>query len=238
MGFGKLFIGCFIAYIARIGLGDYGSAAILTGYVVMLWGLVLLREYQKAFLYPLLTAPAVILVSIANVCRMLDGMFLWNIFPSALEMPLELIGYGLECLYLVLLLLAVRKLAQEVDLPKLSGGAVRNLCIVVGYYVYQYAVLILSINKVETDARFLTQLSLALHLVCALFNLWLLFGCYRQICPEGEEDMAPKPSRFAFVNRMRAKQEERERKAQEETEAYLRERRERKKNGNQRKKRK
>ena len=39
MGFGKLFIGCFIAYIARIGLGDYGSAAILTGYVVMLWGL-------------------------------------------------------------------------------------------------------------------------------------------------------------------------------------------------------
>ena len=90
----------------------------------------------------------------------------------------------------------------------------------------------------EGFTHFLTQLSLALHLVCALFNLWLLFGCYRQICPEGEEDMAPKPSRFAFVNRMRAKQEERERKAQEETEAYLRERRERKRNGNQRKKRK
>lgn len=238
MGFGKLFIGCFIAYVARIGLGNYGAAAILTGYIVMLWGIRTLTEYEKTFRIPLFVAPAVVLISLLHLFSVFDEMFLWELYPSFLTVPLELCGYALECAYLLSLLLAVRRLARDVGLEKLSASAIRAVFFVCLYYLYQYVVVILSYANLVADAVFLTQLSLALHLVCAVLLLLLFFGCYRQICPEGEEDMTPKPSRFAFINRMREKQEEKERLAQEKTETYLHERRERKKDGNMRKKRK
>ena len=41
------------------------------------------------------------------------------------------------------------------------------------------------------------------------------------ICPEGEEDMHRKPSRFEFINKMRQKQDEREQAAIDSTKAYL-----------------
>ena len=41
------------------------------------------------------------------------------------------------------------------------------------------------------------------------------------ICPEGEEEMKRKPSRFEFVNKMRQAQDEREQAAIESTKAYL-----------------
>ena len=48
-------------------------------------------------------------------------------------------------------------------------------------------------------------------LVGYLLVSMLLFRCYQHICPEGEEYGKPrKPSRFAFVNRMRAKADARD----------------------------
>ena len=41
------------------------------------------------------------------------------------------------------------------------------------------------------------------------------------ICPEGEEDMPRKPSRFAFINKLREKQDEKDEKAIQRTKEYV-----------------
>jgi len=64
-----------------------------------------------------------------------------------------------------------------------------------------------------------------LQLIWTVADLILIFRCYMWICLEGDEDMAQKPSRFAFVNRFREKFERHNQKAAAEAEAYAAERR-------------
>ena len=51
--------------------------------------------------------------------------------------------------------------------------------------------------------------ALILSLATAILNSIMLFSCYGKICDENDVDMPQKPSRFAFVNRMRAERDER-----------------------------
>ena len=64
-------------------------------------------------------------------------------------------------------------------------------------------------------------LLMILQVIYAVFNAFLILKCYAMICPEGEEDMHRKPSRFEFVNKMREKQDEREQRAIESTKEYF-----------------
>ena len=59
-----------------------------------------------------------------------------------------------------------------------------------------------------------------LQLIYSAINALLIFKCYAMICPEGDEEMPRKPSRFAFINKIRAEREAREQKAIEETKHY------------------
>ena len=68
-----------------------------------------------------------------------------------------------------------------------------------------------------------------------VLNVFLLHSCYQAICPAGEENgKAAKPSRFAFVNRLNQKFDEKSAKALQENLDYRAEkqkrREERKKN--------
>ena len=49
--------------------------------------------------------------------------------------------------------------------------------------------------------------------------------CYTRICDEGDVEMNRKPSRFAFINKMRAELDKREEKALESQEQYIEEKR-------------
>ena len=75
-------------------------------------------------------------------------------------------------------------------------------------------------RKVLLKLFFMTLLMI-MQVIYAFFNVLLIFKCYAMICPEGEEDMQRKPSRFEFVNKMRKKQDEREQKAIESTKEYF-----------------
>jgi Na+-transporting methylmalonyl-CoA/oxaloacetate decarboxylase gamma subunit len=63
--------------------------------------------------------------------------------------------------------------------------------------------------------QLLSLIAFLLQFVWAIFQLVNLFTCYMYICPEGDEDMERKPSKFAFVNEMREKMDERDRLARE-----------------------
>ena len=64
-------------------------------------------------------------------------------------------------------------------------------------------------------------LLLIFQLIYTVLNSFLIFKCYAMICPEGEEDMHRKPSRFEFVNKLREKQDEREQRAIESTKQFF-----------------
>ena len=84
-----------------------------------------------------------------------------------------------------------------------------------------------SIANVENQmpTKFLILFTLAAYII----NLLLLYSCYNNICPAGEEmGREQKPSRFEFVNRMRAKVQEKEERAVRESLEYIQQRQERK----------
>ena len=89
-------------------------------------------------------------------------------------------------------------------------------------------VLALALELAGVGLQLLSLIAFFLQFVWAIFNLVNLFGCYMYICPEGDEDMERKPSRFGFVNDIRDKMDERDRQARER-EAAARERKNNKK---------
>ncbi len=220
MGFGLLLIGYIFAYVLTIGLGNYLFAGMLIGGFIMFLGLCELRKYCPSFLYAI----------IANV------LFLFCSFYESLSWAEPLLGLplGLSSLssffnwaellislaFNIALLYSIADLSIMVDYPDTRHKAYRNMIFVGVFNIMQLLMLIPnSIFKLEEG--FFMVLLMILQIIYTVFNAILIFKCYAMICPEGEEDMKRKPSRFAFINKMREKQDEREQQAIENTKAYI-----------------
>ncbi len=220
MGFGLLLIGYIFAYVLTIGLGNYLFAGMLIGGFIMFLGLCELRKYCPSFLYAI----------IANV------LFLFCSFYESLSWAEPLLGLplGLSSLssffnwaellislaFNIALLYSIADLSIMVDYPDTRHKSYRNMIFVGVFNIMQLLMLIPnSIFKLEEG--FFMVLLMILQIIYTVFNAILIFKCYAMICPEGEEDMKRKPSRFAFINKMREKQDEREQQAIENTKAYI-----------------
>jgi hypothetical protein len=80
-----------------------------------------------------------------------------------------------------------------------------------------------------------TKFLILFTLLAYIINLILLYSCYNNICPAGEEmGKEQKPSRFKFVNKMRAKVQEKQERAVRESLDYIKEKQERKERKKQR----
>jgi hypothetical protein len=124
------------------------------------------------------------------------------------------------------LLRELRGFALELELPAIVKKADWGLWLV-GVQASTYIVA-LALEIAGFGLQLLSLIAFVLQFVWAIFNLINLFGCYMYICPEGDEDMERRPSRFGFVNDMRQKMDERDKQARER-EADLRERKKKKK---------
>ena len=91
----------------------------------------------------------------------------------------------------------------------------------VGFYNLFQIIMLIPNTVFQNDKAFFMTLLMIFQIIYAVFNMLLIFKCYAMICPEGEEDMKRKPSRFEFINKMREKQDEREQRAIDSTKAYL-----------------
>ena len=98
------------------------------------------------------------------------------------------------------MLYGIRVLALEVGLGKLSSHAMYNT-LAVGVW----GVLFLLCNMPAIGESLLPYLSVSMalfNLVYLISNIVLLVRCSKNICAEGDEEVAPKPSRFAWLNRI------------------------------------
>lgn len=236
MGFGLLFLGYMFSYIIRIGLGNYAFAAMLVGCFLMYLGLSELRKYCPTFLYAFILDIALVLCAFFESVRGLDEIFMlsWGINGSTLASVFEWVGVFLDLLFNAAIIYGIIDMAKRVDFPDIKSKAVRNSVFVGIFYVYQFLIM-LPIEAIEREKSFLMTLLVLFSVVYTVLNAALIFRCYALICPEDDVEMKRKPSRFAFINKLNEKTDEREARATESAIKYYEEKLKQKKEKRERK---
>ena len=223
MGFGVLFCGYLITYL--LSLNPYAALTRLIGYGVLFVGLSKLARHNRWFGCSRLAVIPLGLLALADT--VLD---LLTRFGALAEMPVTEYLQGVMTLFALLfhvcLMLAIHTIAADTELPRLGRSARTGLGLTVAYGVLS-GLWALPVDLGQSYTLTLSAMLFFLQLIWTVFNLVLIFRCYMWICLEGDEEMEQKPSRFAFVNRMREKQAARNQKAYDEAVAYAEEKRRR-----------
>ena len=218
MGFGLLLIG----YVLAVLLGYYVGPAILLGGLIMMFGLLELRKYCPTFLYAIIADGLLLICSVFETVSWIRATFGFSIWGevAALETASGIASFVTFFLYNIVLLYGIADLSRRVEYPETRYKAFRNMVYVLMFNFFQ--ILLFIPNTIfAKDSGFFNTLLMIVHLIVSVVNIFLILKCYAMICPEGEEEMKRKPSRFEFVNKMRQKQDEREQAAIESTKAYL-----------------
>lgn len=218
MGFGPLLVG----YIFAVVLGYYVAPTILIGSLFMYFGLCELRKYCPTFLYAIIADVLLFVYSFFESARWIEQTFAIKILYGADWVPYAL-NWAAVIIFFVFnisLLYGIADLSRRVDFPETKYKAYRNMVYVVAFNMFQ-ALLFIPNTIFQKDGGFFGVLLLIMQLIYSLANTFLILKCYAMICPEGEEDMKRKPSKFEFVNKMREKRDAREQEAIESTKEYF-----------------
>ena len=204
MGFGYLLLGYLVTYVIYITASSVGvgSLALLAGSALMFWAFCSLRRFNTSFdAAKWLTLPIFAL----GLCRLWQDVagawFSWEgAVADVMTTVVTWTSYATTLLFHFAMLYAIRVLALEVGLNKLSSHAMYNT-LAVGIW----GALFLLCNMPTIGETLLPYLSISMglfNLVYLISNIALLLRCAKNICAEGDEEVAPKPSRFAWINRL------------------------------------
>lgn len=215
MGFGLLFIGCFFSLIGLI------SIVRVAGFAVVIFASKKLKQYNSSFSLLGIAGVVMTIISLASAAADLVS---WTIGEGYIGTGFVSVLGHIESiassLFALVLLWAIKNIATDTDERKIRVAAVRNAAFVI-IYLGVYAVSILPFGF----AKYFSMPALIIWLVWVILTLVLVFSCYAGICDESDVDMARKPSRFAFINELRAKNDEREREKEERRAERVRQRR-------------
>ena len=222
MGFGPLLVGYFSQYVISSFMGPYSFAGMLIGFSLMLWALWELKEYCPTFVFSLGTAVLLMICAIYETIAYFDTAFYLNIGIANQNVlfVFDCIEFGLNLVFNLTLLYGIADLSKRVDYLKTRDMAFSNMICVVAFNIFQLVIWIPGIIP-DSEKGFFQVLLIFAQLLYTILNSVLIFRCYAMICPEGEEDMPRKPSRFAFINKIRAKQDEKDEKAIQRTKEYV-----------------
>ena len=220
MGFGIMVFGYFITYI--MALNTYGVYFRFAGYLMMAYSAKKLSEYESSFVWSEYTSLALSLMSAARIFADFT-----QLLPVRLIDALAYADAALVLVYHVLLLLAIRAIAKDTESDKIKANSIRNLFFIGVYYLlYLFAILPTPLKASYEENMGLPIL--LLNLAWIILDLILLISCYSQICDENDVDMQRKPSRFEFVNKIRAELDAKQLRARESSLQYKKEKAERK----------
>lgn len=230
MGFGILFLAYFLAFFVPL------SYLHVIGYAGVAWALLKLRDYRPAFIkavWWLIPLGAFCLYHVLG--SVLDLLPYLGVAAPAVpfvnttvKAVVSMLESALTLVFHFVFLRTLRGFAAELELPAIAKRADWGLWLV-GVQASTYIVA-LALELAGYGLQLLSMIAFLLQFVWAIFNLINLFTCYMYICPEGDEDMERKPSRFGFVNDIRDKMDERDRMAREREAAAAEQRRNKKKN--------
>ena len=201
MGFGWLFIGYFTATVMTMTSVSFFARPV--GYILMLYALHKLKDYHRDFWLALGGGVGMLALSLV---LMADKLFAF--LPMATFCALGYVEMIASFVFHALLLWGIRAIAKQTEVEKISFAATRNF-VFFAVYNLLYFIGKIPFDNAEQYAKLMSIPVLLLYVACLILNLILIFSCYATICDESDEDMAIKPSRFAFVNEMRAQAEQR-----------------------------
>jgi hypothetical protein len=219
MGFGLLLMGYFLGMVMSLNI--FGAFFRLAGFALAAYAARKLSDYHKGFSFLTLASMLSVGVSVLGAISSLSAFLYDNMIISekligdGLATAFGYARYGAELVFTVALCVAISLIAKETGEIKLRYVAIRNLALYCVYFVLQiicwlpheYVGTLLQITALPAVAQ-LAGFALI------LLNLLMIFSCYRRICDESDVDMPQKPSRFEFVNQMRAEREEKEKARQ------------------------
>jgi hypothetical protein len=237
MGFGLLLIGYMFAFVARIGLGEYIFAGMLLGGFFMYLGLSELKKYSPAFIYSFICSIFIILSSFLGVAIWVDTAFGLGLGMSSTTISViyEWSKFLIGLAFNVFMLYGIIDISNRVDYPDTKLAAQRNFVFVAVFNLCQL-LLLFPISFIQNDLSFFNTLLIVIQLIYSIANALLIFKCYAMICQQGQEDMPRKPSKFAFVNKIRAIRDAKEEKAIEDMKVYYEEKLKRKNSKKKKKK--
>jgi hypothetical protein len=204
------------------GAGEYSFAAYIIGGTVSMVAAGKLYEYKHRFALCIGTSVAYMVLGAYDAVGCLDTMLLWELplFGEAVSEVVDVVRFALELAHTLCLLWAVMDLSAAAGVEKVHGGAVRN-AVLTGLWAVGQLVLVLFPAVAAFENQTITKILLLYQILLYLLNAWLLFRAYQLICPEGEENGRDrKPSRFAFVNTVRNKLDEKTERAVQESMEY------------------
>ena len=194
MGFGWLLIGYFFANI--MSLYSPLSVAMLVGYPMMIYGLWRLAPYHRyfrfSFYYSFLSLPFALYFSAYGLAQLFPAMGDAALFAGALYTTMEWCYFVFSLGFQALLLLSIAGLSGELQLRSVQSSAWRNL-IMVGLYYLIDGFARLPIPWIAENKNLFSLSLILLRLCYIFFNIYLIFQCYRHICPEEDRDM-PDPT--------------------------------------------
>ncbi len=220
MGFGLLFIGYLLAFF--LALTKFGFAIRLLGYAIIAWSLIKLRDYEPKFTYPQGLSFLLVIIGVFNF--LLEGAAELAIalpeWMSASDSVVDWAEFIVDIALNITLLWVIAEFAHRLDLRKQRVAALRNMIFVGAYFILYF----LGSGPMAGNERFQSVFALPM-LIIQLFwiflNLALIFSCYMYICPEGDEDMPRRRSRFKFINKIKEESDRRVEMAKRETEKYI-----------------
>lgn len=186
MGFGWLMVGYFFASV--VSLYSPLAMAMLVGYPLMIVGLRLLAPYHKylklAFFSSFLSLPFALYFGLDAFAKV--GM-IPSFLPASIFATVEWVYFIFYFLFGALILYALSALCGELALVRWQSTALRNLLVLAFTFVLDL-IARLPFGFIQSVSAYVGLLVLLLRLIIVFLNLYLFFGCYRYICPEGAEE--------------------------------------------------
>ena len=181
MGFGWFLVGYF--FVSVMSIYSPLSFAMLAGYPMMIFGLWQLAPYQRyfrvSFFFSLLSLP----FALYYACYGLGLLGFSMPAVGAAFVTVEWIYFVFTLLFTALWLFAVYSLCRELEHARLLSGAVRALIFFAAAQLLDLAARL----PLGVVAFYLALPAVLLRLITVFLNMYLIYLCYRYVCPQGEE---------------------------------------------------
>ena len=220
MGFGLLFFGYFATFL--MSFNTYGAIFSLIGCYVIFNALQRLSEYKRNILRCLFPLGAMFLCSLCDsatlICELMGitSPFSGQIFSTAISFA----SLASSLAFHILLFSSIASLGKDTDLPDVISLARTNSFAVSVYFLLNVVLFILN-SYSASDLSLLMALTLLLRVAYPLSGLALIYKCFRKICSPEDLTMPTKPSRFRFINEIRARNEKKAEETRAAREAML-----------------
>lgn len=201
MGFGLLFFGYFSAFLMSIN--KYGFLFSIVGCYVMFVAIQKISDYKHSLMravFPLLA------IGLCSLCEALR-FFLeadWGMWASIITVIMSISRTLFHCFMFI----SISALGKDTELPDVTALAKTNLIFIVSYFAVEMTSVLLALFGISNQYLAITMAMM--RLLFPVFALVLIFKCFHKICAPEDIDAPQKPSRFAFVNELRRRREERD----------------------------